>query len=254
MDLETYLENKKRREARERDLLESYRVTCSRCLRPENICLCPSIKSFDTRARFLILMHPKEARKEKNNTGRLTFLHLKNSRLLFGVNFSHKRGLLEELKRPHLVPFVLYPGPNAADIKNIRFKEILAPHQAPLIILIDGTWNQARKIMKLSRNIQALPRVSIIPPERSRFIIKKQPAEYCLSTIESAFFFLEEWQRQGMENLNGQHRGMVRVFEKMVKYQLKKSREASLSGYRRSVPRNSNITQIRRPSRFPFFR
>ena len=48
------------------------RDTCYRCFWPQALCWCPSITPMATRTRFVFLMHPKEFKKERANTGRLT--------------------------------------------------------------------------------------------------------------------------------------------------------------------------------------
>ena len=41
--------------------------------------MCEHIKPFLTKTKFCLLMHPKEAKKEKTGTGRATHRFLKNS-------------------------------------------------------------------------------------------------------------------------------------------------------------------------------
>ena len=57
--------------------------------------MCPYINTFDTNTKFVILMHPKEFKKVKNNTGYLTKKSLSNSELFIGINFSNNNRINE---------------------------------------------------------------------------------------------------------------------------------------------------------------
>ncbi len=68
------------------------REYCYKCNRPKTSCLCQYINSFDTNTKFIILMHPKEYRKTKNTTGKITNLQLNNSKIYIGIDFTkHKK-------------------------------------------------------------------------------------------------------------------------------------------------------------------
>ena len=60
---------------------------CYRCFWPQPLCWCASITPMETRTRFIFLMHPKEFKKEKAATGRLTHLCLARSEIHMGVEF-----------------------------------------------------------------------------------------------------------------------------------------------------------------------
>ena len=63
------------------------REKCYRCYRPKSSCMCSHIHEIETNTKFIILMHPKEFKKTKNGTGRLTHLSLPNSHLFIGIDF-----------------------------------------------------------------------------------------------------------------------------------------------------------------------
>ena len=58
---------------------------CYRCFRPEKSCYCKYIKSFDCGVKFVLLMHPKEAFKQKTGTGRLTNIALIDSEIIGSI-------------------------------------------------------------------------------------------------------------------------------------------------------------------------
>ena len=234
MDLETFLKQKTARTRREEAVLRSLREYCVKCLRPVQVCRCRFIKPFRTEVQFLILMHPKEAKKEKNGTGRLAHLHLKNSSILVGVDFSEDNSLDSLIKDPGYVSILLYPGKQARDITEFDFKSFLRGRKLRVLV-IDGTWSTSKKMKKLNQNLHSFTQLSISPPQPSQFIIKKQPLKSCVSTIEAIYYFLEEWQKQGMEDLHGQHLKLIDSFRDMVNFQLECARNETLEGYRRNA-------------------
>lgn len=163
-------------------------------------------------------MHPKEYKKQKNGTGFMTQLQLLNSEIIVGVDFSHN-DRVNALLGAHPNAFLLYPGKDNFNLSSRKPQEIqtfLGTH--PLIFILDGTWPCARKMLKLSRNLQSLPRVSFDPNIQSKFLIKQQPTSLCLSTIESVYTVLNTLNAGGVESCDTQN--FLAPFEKMIALQL----------------------------------
>lgn len=198
------------------------REECYVCFRAKKNCLCGSIKPFATRMRFVILMHTKEDRRQKTGTARLAKLCLKNAELLIGTDFTADERVNALLRDPSYNPFVLYPGPEAVNFKTPGTE--LLSGKTPLIFVIDGTWECARRLLNRSKNIRALPRLSFSRNYISRFAIKKQPMEHCISTIEALYYLCEEAEEAGYEDLNSQNENLMLVFKKLVEIQLEHSK------------------------------
>ena len=188
-------------------------------MRPANTCICKYINSFETNTRFIILMHPKEYNKEKNGTGRMTNLQLINSEIIVGVDFTNNDRVNEILTKQKGRTFLLYPGKDNFNLSTRENSEINSfIGTSPYIFLIDGTWPCARKMLKLSKNLQGLKRVSFDNKIVSKFVIKQQPDSLCLSTIESVYTVLNLLKEGGVEKC--ETNGLLLPFEKMIKYQL----------------------------------
>jgi DTW domain-containing protein YfiP len=232
------------------------REDCLKCFRPLSHCLCPHIRPFQTRTRFIILMHPKEARKTRNGTGRLAHLALRNSEVVTGIDFSENHRIQSLLKEKTFQPFILYPGKTSKDISEFTAENLRRSGKQPLVFAIDGTWTAAKKMMKMSQNLHLLPRISIQPETPSRFVIKHQPNNQCLSTIEALCILLTEMERMGIEKLQGRHNTLIDTLERMVKTQLSYIENVSIGGYRRERDRQSISRQPSKKQRrlFPFFR
>jgi DTW domain-containing protein YfiP len=206
-----------------RKIRSENREECYVCYRAKKNCLCDSIKPFSTRMRFVILMHAKEDRKQKTGTARLAKMCLTNAELLAGTDFTHNERVNSLLRDPSYNPFVLYPGPEAVNFKTLG-SNLLPEGKTLLIFVIDGTWVCAKRLLNKSRNIRALPRLSFSRSYISRFAIKKQPREHCVSTIEAIRYLCEEAEEAGYENLNAQSETLMIVFKKLVDTQIRHRR------------------------------
>ncbi|MBT2163602.1 tRNA-uridine aminocarboxypropyltransferase [Zobellia barbeyronii] len=194
------------------------RNECYKCMMPSISCLCKHINPLQTKTRFIILMHPKEYKKEKNGTGRITKLQLENSEIIVGVDFTNNKRVNELLAKEN-TSFLLYPGKDTFNLSTRKSSEINSfTGDNPYIFILDGTWPCARKMLKMSTNLQKLKRVSFDNNIKSEFTIKQQPASLCLSTIESVYTVLNLLKAADFEQC--ETKGFLVPFQKMVAYQI----------------------------------
>ena len=205
---------------------------------PKSTCICKHIRPFQTKTRFIILMHPKEYKKEKNGTGHMTKLQLENSEIIVGVDFTNNNRVNEILTKEKSCSFLLYPGKDNFNLSIRKSSEINSfMGNNPHIFLLDGTWPCARKMLKLSKNLQKLNRVSFDNKIKSKFIIKQQPESLCLSTIESVYTVLNLLKEGDLEQC--ETKGFLIPFEKMIEYQLEYMLNPNNKNYRSTA--NSEI-------------
>ena len=181
-------------------------------------------------------MHPKEYKKEKNGTGHMTKLQLGNSEIIVGVDFTHNPRVNEILTNEKSSSFLLYPGKVSFNLSIRQSSEtILLMGSSPHIFILDGTWPCVRKMLKLSKNLQKLKRVSFDNTIKSKFIIKQQPASLCLSTIESVYTLLNLLKEGDVEHCE-MNRFLI-PFEKMIEYQVECILNPNNKKYRPSTQR-----------------
>ena len=201
-------------------------------MRPSSTCLCKHINPFQTKTRFIILMHPKEYKKERNGTGHMTKLQLENSEIIVGIDFTNNKRVNEILNNEKVASFLLYPGKDSFNLSVIRssseLNSILGIH--PHLFILDGTWPCARKMLKLSKNLQQLKRVSFDNKIKSKFIIKQQPDALCLSTIESVYTVLNLLKDGDLEQCDT--KDFLLPFQKMIAYQLEYMLNPNHENYR----------------------
>ncbi|CRM44374.1 MULTISPECIES: tRNA-uridine aminocarboxypropyltransferase [Pseudomonas] len=152
------------------------RPQCPRCLRPVTHCLCALIPSLDSRTRILLLQHPSEVN-HALNTARLAALGLNNAQLVVGEVFDDLATLLSP---PGYQARLLFPADNAEPLQTCT------PSDQPLLLVVpDGTWRKARKLLHLNPLLAALPRVTLAGERVSRYRLRKAPGPGALSTVEA---------------------------------------------------------------------
>ena len=181
--------------------------------------MCKYIKPIRTKTKFVVLMHTHEFKKIKNGTGHFTHLSLENSELYVDVSFAEHKAVNALLNDKENNCYVLYPGDESILLNE---NPPLSNGRQNVIFLIDSTWHNAKKLLRDSPNIQALPKISFKHTKNSEFKIKEQPMELCLSTMESTLCVLELLNMKGDEELTSTElEGFLEPFRKMVEYQVK---------------------------------
>ena len=198
--------------------VDAFRAVCTRCLRPESACWCRDLPGIATRTQLVFLQHPRE-RYVAIGTARMAHLALPGSMFFRGVDFDDNPALEAIARDPRAA--ILFPSPGAADLRQVEAPSTL--------VVVDGTWSQARKLVQRSAVLQRLPKVGFVPAKPGNYRIRKEPAAHCLSTIEAVVEALGI-----MEGEPERFAPMLRTFEGMVDLQLaRKATRESPPRYRR---------------------
>ena len=208
----------------------AHRAICARCRRPESVCYCAHLVSLPTRTRVLLLQHPRE-RHVPIGTARLAHLCLPGSELHVGVDFDDDAQVRAALAggRP---TYLLFPGPNAIDLASAKMAGPIT------LVVVDGTWWQARKLLKRNATLAALPQVRFTPRAPSNYRIRREPAEHCVSTVEALAQVLG-----ALEGDPERFATLLRPFEAMVDTQLHYARTV------RGARRRHAVFHARHPPR-----
>lgn len=166
------------------------RVRCERCQRPFSHCLCAHIPFIETRTRVLVLQHPDEAR-HPLNTARLAVLGLRNSEMWVGEHFPE----LEAQIALYPSAILLFPK-REGDVRLLgdsraRLEELDRSESAPascgrrLLIVPDGTWRKARRLVQINPVLEPLSRLSLPEGDPSEYRVRKAREAGAVSTIEA---------------------------------------------------------------------
>lgn len=184
------------------------RTHCHRCHRPTTACWCVGLTPIETATRVVFLQHPREA-KVAIGTARIAHLGLARSELHEGIEFADHPRVAELVTSPGTA--LLFPGEGA-----------LAPdaleRPPETLLVIDGTWPQARKMMALNPALRALPRIGFMPRRPGNYRIRREPAAHCVATVEAVVEVLAAF---GLSD--SQLAPLLDAFESMVERQLSAS-------------------------------
>ena len=154
------------------------RMQCAQCVRPQSHCLCGLIPRIESRTRILLLQHPSEAN-HALNTARLAALGLVNAELLIGEVFPNLPALLSPAGYQACL---LFPGDDAQPLVHT---ETTPESQPLLLVVLDGTWRKARKLLHVNPALATLPRFVLPAGLQSRYRVRKTPAPGMVSTLEA---------------------------------------------------------------------
>jgi DTW domain-containing protein YfiP len=153
-----------------------------------------------------LLQHPRE-RRVAIGTARLAHLCLPHSELHVGVDFDADGALAARLADQPA--YLLFPGPRATDVADI------APAGPITLVVVDGTWWQARKLLKRNAVIAALPQLRFTPAAPSNYRIRREPADDYVATVEALSHVLG-----ALEGAPDRFQALLRPFERMIDTQI----------------------------------
>lgn len=165
--------------------------SCSRCGLPELACLCRHIASLKTKAKFWIIISSKELGRP-SNTGRLLKLINPDSTEIFPWERTNPPlKLIENIRNNPGRTFVLYPAESELETAGSSSLKTdgspgLTDGEGVAFILIDGTWNEAKKILRKSDYLKDLPYFSLKAGNPSRYSLRRGGRAGTLCTIEAA--------------------------------------------------------------------
>lgn len=209
---------------------------CATCLKPEHLCVCESIEPVDNRIFVLILQHPQEKR-EILGTAQITHLQLRNSAVRIGLSWPGLKRILGREVDPRRWG-VLYLGTAKQGAQQEAKQEAKQGGEAPKlplavvdrngkpvsggdvvlaglegIIVLDGTWSQAKTLWWRNPWLIKCRRLILHPPMRSLYgQARREPRRESVSSLESAAFVLAT-----LENDPALYDRLLRPFATLLK-------------------------------------
>jgi DTW domain-containing protein YfiP len=143
---------------------------CVACRLRREVCLCHEADLVDADLRLIVVLHAEESRR-MSNTGHLATLVVRDSRIALH-GWQNRPAELAELRETHAPDgrpwrtLLLYPGFAAAPLTPSYAAALRAPDASgarPRLRLVfpDGTWSQARRMVKRLPELAALPRAML---------------------------------------------------------------------------------------------
>jgi DTW domain-containing protein YfiP len=175
---------------------------CVRCYKPPALCVCATIEPIANRVALLILQHPQE-QDTSLGTARLTALHFRKAVFKIGLSWPSLTKALGRQADPARWAILYLGSAQAAGLAPGR--EIIAvdgkgkalPDQDSAlaeiegIVLLDGTWSQAKTLWWRNPWVLKGKRIVLGPSRPSRYgKLRREPRAEGLSTLEAAALLL----------------------------------------------------------------
>ena len=200
----------------------SPREVCGQCYRPMSVCYCEHLVPQDSRTRVLILRHTRE-REVGIGTARMALLGLRNACLRTDVDFSHDSVVNDAIAAGNT--YVLYPTPDALPVETTTFDRPIN------LIVLDGTWWQARKLLRSNPALKALPTLRMTPKEKSLYgQVRREPADDYVGTVEAIAYVLGH-----LEKDHEKFQTLLRPLKALVEKQLHFAKTLAVSRHRLPV-------------------
>ncbi|XP_012514967.1 PREDICTED: DTW domain-containing protein 2 [Propithecus coquereli] len=122
------------------------RPECSRCSRPQKVCLCPFLPAhpLHVSTHLYVIQHPAEENKVLRTVPLLAAcLPRDKCKVKIGRRFSEERDPELSTVCRKSGTLILYPGADAANLEEFILDSPVYPST---VIIIDGTWSQAKDI------------------------------------------------------------------------------------------------------------
>ena len=149
---------------------------CFRCYMRREVCICPILPKVATRTEILILRHIWEAERP-SNTGRLVALAMPNAKII-PCGGGDRIGLapLDDALLRTPGTWLLWPDGTG----------VQATFQPPeRIVVLDATWQQARRLYSRTPALQVMPRFVLPVPDKERKRLREPHRSDGMSTVEA---------------------------------------------------------------------
>jgi DTW domain-containing protein len=153
---------------------------CPTCYMNRDFCICDAIPTLALRTRICLVIHVNEIKKS-SNTGRLALRALVNSEMR--VRGETRATLdLSDLLSGRYRTFLFYPSKDAVELNSELIGEDSRPVQ---LIVPDGSWRQAGKMLYRHPELKNVPRVKLGTSGAPKYYLRAQHRPEGMATLQA---------------------------------------------------------------------
>ncbi len=168
---------------------DSEDASCRNCQLTQAYCVCSSHPVLSSAIDFCLVMDTREPAKA-SNTGKLIADCLASTRVFVWSRTAPDAALIALLENHEHQAYLVFPGEYAVSSQPV-VTGIKCGRGRPLLVILDGTWSQARKMLRKSPYLQRLPVLSLAQARASRYRLRRSSCAEHLCTAEVAQACLE---------------------------------------------------------------
>ena len=161
--------------------------SCPTCGFTHN-CICEHQPALDSQAEFALLYHENELDK-LTNTGKLLLNGLPKAKSYLWQRKTPPEALIDSINQEDTEAWLLFPSDSLT--LSSEYQQRKNPNKKQLFILLDATWQEAKKMVNKSPWLKALPCLELTPTEASRYHLRRNQNQGNLCTCEAGIEVFE---------------------------------------------------------------
>lgn len=163
--------------------------SCNKCGLPNINCICNVVSKIKTKAEIWILSTEKEFYRPSNTARILKLVNPEATDIILWERTVNPDALIKNIESEIYDVYLVFPEENQ-DVTSNKFEHRIS-NKTPAFILLDGTWKEAKKILRKSDYLKDIPRISLEPNFKSEYTLRRGVEEGNLCTIEAAIEVLK---------------------------------------------------------------
>ncbi|OLQ88371.1 DTW domain-containing protein [Vibrio panuliri] len=169
---------------------------CQYCQVAANNCICDYQPQIESDVAVMLIVSENEVFKP-SNTGRLILDTIQEGYAFQWNRTDPDPKMLALLQDPSYQPLLVFPADYVENKQRVVHQPLnqFCDNKKPLIILLDGSWREARRMFRKSPYLDNLPVVSIHPQAISQYMMRKSDNEQHLATAEVAIMVLQQLEQ-----------------------------------------------------------
>jgi DTW domain-containing protein YfiP len=181
--------------------------------------MCSLVPKLTSEHNILLLMHPNELTRDTNTGQLLEQCQLNIERVIWDRKQPPEE-LLVRLADPSLYPVLLFPSEESVTLEHVAIQS-QQQTKNPLFIILDATWQEARKMINKSRWLESIPTMALSASADSQYQLRRNQQQGNLCTFEVAAHLLGQLGEQ-----NNQQKMLTFFAHYLALFQAEKSGHA----------------------------
>ncbi|KHD26937.1 cytoplasmic protein [Vibrio caribbeanicus] len=166
---------------------------CQYCQVSEQYCICEHQPKIKSDVAVMLLLSENEVFKP-SNTGRLILDTVEEGYAYQWSRTEPDAEMLALLANEAYQPIIIFPDEYVEERSRLIDinPRVYCGEKKPLLIFLDGSWREARRIFRKSPYLNSLPVLSIQPESLSQYLMRRSDNEQHLATAEVATIVLKQ--------------------------------------------------------------
>jgi DTW domain-containing protein YfiP len=141
------------------------------------------VKKVNTKAKLWILSTEREFYRPSNTARILKLANPEATEIFHWERSNSPKELIEKIESGIYDVYLLFPQEEYNTVPNFGGKGI---SKIPAFILLDGTWKEAKKIVRKSEYLKDIPTITLKVDFKSKYTLRKGVFDGNLCTMEAA--------------------------------------------------------------------